>query len=219
MPIILFLLLVSATALCSAQSYDPKTGRIGENVTVEDRVLDEAHRVWFGAGYLGALSYAESISPIMGPMLVGYARKDSRLHQLEVSRQQPKVDVLAPYRSRSVDQLWDLIYTWDTVNSYDIPKFKQYGQFSKAYFQPAFGLRLKEKLEVTCRNKRTHCFHATYRDWDIEERKETILPLIGFRLGGRVVQKYFIVDTYTQLATDTEDTYLSVVATVGFSAF
>ena len=157
--------------------------------------------VGLSVSYLQRYNPYDSRKPFKGPALTGYWADSDNLHKLELSVLDSELEVLGPGVPRKAERIWDVIYSFDD--------YQTLRQLTGGYLAPSIGLRLKEKLTVTCKNKRSHCFYATGNDWDIEGRSEEIRPTFGGYSGFRLYGRYLVYDMNLHAMTDFEDTYLS----------
>lgn len=157
--------------------------------------------------YLQRYNPEDSRKPFKGPTLAGYWADAGKLHKLELSVLDSELEVLGPGVPRDAERTWDAIYSFDN--------FKELRNLTGVYFNPSVGLRLKEKLTVTCKDRRSHCFYATHEDWSVEDRTTRILPTLGAYTGFRVYSRYLVYDMNIHAMTDFEDTYLSWSVGIG----
>lgn len=157
--------------------------------------------------YMQRYNPYDSRKPFKGPALTGYWADAGDLHKLELSVLDSELEVLGPGVPRTAERIWDVIYSFDDHQTLR--------QLTGGYLAPSVGLRLKEKLSVTCKSKRSHCFYATGNDWDVEGRSEEIRPTFGGYAGFRLYGRYLVYDMNLHAVTDLEDTYLSWSIGVG----
>ena len=171
---------------------------------------DQTYKGGFGAaaGYLERYDYNNSRQPYKGMVLSGFALKENAVHKFEFSLLDSELEALGPGNPRPATRHWDLVYTYED--------FEKYSQVAHTrYFLPAVGVRLKESLTVTCKNKRSHCFYTTHEDWDIQTRSDEVLPLIGFVTGFAVYNRYLHMDLNFNLLSDTDSIYLGWALSLG----
>ncbi len=161
-----------------------------------------------GVGYLERYDYYNSKQPYKGLVLSGYVLGENAAHKLEFSWLASELEVLGPGNPQPATRHWDLLYTVEDFETFSQLAFTR-------YFSPAVGLRLKENLTVTCKNKRSHCFYSTYEDWDIESRHEEVLPLFGFVTGFVVYNRYLHADISFNALGDSDSIYLGWSLSVG----